>query len=531
MTHVLTRPTAVEKDHKTPTEMAMSDDIQDSKDALSRAQTGGHGEVIELKKNFNTLSTFSLALSLMATWETLLSTMGFALISGGAVSLIYGFLLSFFGNIATAMSLSEPASMHPNAGGQYFMISELSSPRSRALLSFYTGWISLLGWVALTASAPFGAANIIQGVVVLNYPDYEPQPWRWFLIYVGVTAIAFLLNIFGGRVLPLLENFIMAFHVLFFFGILIAVAVLPKSLPGGYQPAEFVFTQFSNGTGWDSDAIAWGIGMVTSAYIMIGYDSAAHMSEEMPDPRRGVPTAMIGSIVVNGIMGFVVVIAVLFGIQDFDAALNTPTGFPIIEIFRQITGGNLPAASFMSCTIAISASFATVGLIASTSRTLWSFARDGAPFFSRFLSRVHPTTHVPFNAVAIVCIVVLLLGALNIASTAAFSAVLSITVVGLSLSYLVPIVAMLYRRIFTPEALVWGPWKMNPIVGIVVNVASIIYILFLTCFLVLPTVQPVNAQNMNYACVILGGVVVLVTIDWVLRARKSFKGPIALSEM
>ncbi|KAH7028897.1 amino acid/polyamine transporter I [Microdochium trichocladiopsis] len=465
----------------------------------------------------------------MATWETLLSTMGLALVSGGTVSLVYGFLLSFVGNVCIAMSLSEPASMHPNAGGQYFMISELSSSRTRAILSFYTGWISLLGWVALTASAPFGAANIIQGVVVLNYEDYVPQTWHWYLIYVAVTLIAFGLNIFGGRVLPVLENLIMALHVIFFFMILIATLVLAR---GNYQPAEFVFTQFSNGTGWDSDFVAWGIGMVTSAYIMIGYDSAAHMAEEMPDPRRGVPRAMIGSIIVNGIMGFAIVIAVLFSIQDFDAALSARTGFPIIEIFRQLTGGsNLAAASAMSCTIAVSAALATVGLVASTSRTLWSFARDGAPAFSGKIARISRRTHVPFNAVAVVIVAVLLLGALNVASTAGFSAVLSITVVGLSLSYLVPIVAMLYRRLRTPDMLAWGPWRMNPVVGVAVNVASIVYVLFLTALLVLPTTVPVVAANMNYASLILGGVVILVSVDWVLRARKSFKGPVALVDV
>ncbi|KXJ90071.1 GABA permease [Microdochium bolleyi] len=507
----------------------MSDGASDNKNGLSRLETGtGEGQVVELNKSFDTLSTFSLALSLMATWESLLSTMGLALVSGGAVSLVYGFLLSFVGNVCLAMSLSEPASMHPNAGGQYFMISELSSHGTKAVLSFYTGWVSLIGWVALTASAPFGAANIIQGVVVLNYPDYVPEKWHWYLIYVAVTLIAFGFNVFGGKVLPTLENLIGILHVIFFVMILVATCTLGR---GNYQPAEFVFTQFSNGTGWDSNFVAWGIGMVTSGYVMVGYDAAAHMSEEMPDPRRGVPKAMVGSIVVNGIMGFAVVLAVLFSVQDFGAALASPTGFPIIEIFRQITGNNLAAASAMSLTITISASLATVGLVASTSRTLWAFARDGAPFGSGWLSRVHPTTHVPFNAVICVVVSVILLGALNIGSTAAFSAVLSITVVGLSLSYMVPVIAMLYRRIFTPDMLIWGPWRMHPVVGIVTNAFSIFYVLFLTVFLVLPSVTAstgLNAANMNYASLILGGVVVLVTVDWVFRARKVFHGPVAL---
>jgi amino acid transporter len=146
------------------------------------------------------------------------------------------------------------------------MISELSPRSSRALLSWYTGWTSILGWVAFTASAPFGAANIVQGLIILNYPDYEPKTWHWYLIYLATAAMAFFMNIWGGKVLPMLENIIMVFHVGFFIAILIAVAALPRER----QSAEFVFTHFSNGTGWDSNVIAWSIGMLTSAYVMVG---------------------------------------------------------------------------------------------------------------------------------------------------------------------------------------------------------------------------------------------------------------------
>jgi hypothetical protein len=48
--------------------------------------------VFQVQKTFGTLSTLSLAVSLMATWETICSTIGSGLVSGGPVSLIYGFI-------------------------------------------------------------------------------------------------------------------------------------------------------------------------------------------------------------------------------------------------------------------------------------------------------------------------------------------------------------------------------------------------------------------------------------------------------
>lgn len=257
-----------------------------------------------------------------------------------------------------------------------------------------------------------------------------------------------------------------------------------------------------------------------------GYDSATHISEELHNPRVGVPRAMIGSILINGAMGFGILIAILFGMGDIEAALSSNTGFPIIEIFYHMTRGNATAASAMTSTIIVSASLATVGLSAAATRTLWAFARDKGPPASGWLSRLNERSRIPTNALVLITVVLALLGLLNIASTAAFGAILSLTVVALNLSYLFPVVAMLYRRTRTPGVLVWGPWRMSNGAGMVANIISICWITFVTVFLLLPAMKPVTALNMNYASAVLGGVIIFATIDWFVRGRKHYKGPL-----
>jgi len=260
--------------------------------------------------------------------------------------------------------------------------------------------------------------------------------------------------------------------------------------------------------------------------LVVGYDSATHISEELHNPKVGVPRAMIGSILINGAMGFGILIAVLFGMGDLDAALSSYTGFPIISIFFHITRGNAAAASAMTSTIIISAGLATVGLSAAATRTLWAFARDKGPPASGWLSQLNERSRIPTNALVLITAVLALLGLLNIASTAAFGAILSLTVVALNLSYLFPVVAMLYRRIRTPEVLVWGPWRMSNGAGMVANVISICWIVFVTIFLLLPATMPVTALNMNYASAVLGGVIIFATIDWFVRGSRHYKGPL-----
>lgn len=58
---------------------------------------------------------------------------------------------------------------------------------------------------------------------------------------------------------------------------------------------------------------------------------------------------MIASVAINGVLGFGIVIAVLFCMGDQDAALNTPTDYPFIEIFTQAVGSKAGGSVMVSC--------------------------------------------------------------------------------------------------------------------------------------------------------------------------------------
>ena len=63
-------------------------------------------------------------------------------------------------------------------------------------------------------------------------------------------------------------------------------------------------------------------------------------AEELANAPRLIPQSMIGSVIINGVLAFAILVASLFCIGDADAALNTDTGFPVIEIFHQALHSN-----------------------------------------------------------------------------------------------------------------------------------------------------------------------------------------------
>ena len=103
------------------------------------------------------------------------------------------------------------------------------------------------------------------------------------------------------------------------------------------------------------------------------------MSEEISDPARNVPRAMVLGILLNGVLGLGMLIAALFCLGDLDTILSTPTGYPFMAIFQQALG-DINGALTMSALITIMGICATISFVATASRMTWSFARDrGTP--------------------------------------------------------------------------------------------------------------------------------------------------------
>ena len=118
-----------------------------------------------------------------------------------------------------------------------------------------------------------------------------------------------------------------------------------------------------------------------------GFDGAWHMSEEIENATTVVPRAMITSIILNGSLGFGFLIALLFSMGDINAALSTPTGYPIIEIFYFATSSKL-AATLMVSGIVVSAITSTWGLLSAASRMTWAFCRDNGLPYSPYFAHV-----------------------------------------------------------------------------------------------------------------------------------------------
>ncbi|KIX94978.1 uncharacterized protein Z520_09288 [Fonsecaea multimorphosa CBS 102226] len=479
----------------------------------------GHKQ--ELQRDFSVWSLGCLCLCLMATWEALSSVVAAALISGGAPCLFYNYIISFVGTVAIALSLAEISSIWPTAGGQYHWVAVLAPPNSRVVASWFTGWISVGGQIVLTASAAFAAGLQFQALITLNHPNtYIPERWQGMLFYWLVLLYAAAVNIFGSKVLPHTNLVSGILHIVGFLVIFIVLGVMaPK------HSADYVFVRVSNSSGWGSDGIAWLVGLLSSVYPFLGYDAAAHLSEEMPRPSRNVPIAMIGSVVANGIIGFAYCLMLLFSLGDLPSLLESPTGFPFMQLYLNVTKS--PAgATVLSLIICLIATAANAAGLTSTSRTFWAFARDEATPFAKYFAHVDGALKVPVRMIVLVSVLQALLGFIYLGNTTAFNAVLSMAIIGMYLSYLLPIVYMVIYGRSKLSRDDYGPFKLGKAAGVLVNIVAIVWLIFAMIFSTFPNFQPVTAQNMNYSTVVLAGWVGGGAVYYFLKARNVYTGPV-----
>lgn len=89
---------------------------------------------------------------------------------------------------------------------------------------------------------------------------------------IAVATLSIVVNTFFASTLPMIENLMLMIHVFGFFAILIPLWVLSPT-----QPAEKVFTHFTDAYGWPSQGLACLVGIVGPMYSLLGPDSAVHM--------------------------------------------------------------------------------------------------------------------------------------------------------------------------------------------------------------------------------------------------------------
>lgn len=198
---------------------------------------------------------------------------------------------------------------------------------------------NLLGQIAVTSGIDFGLASLISTTAAVTN-DYHPTGGKTLGILAIILISHVAVNMFS---IKKLRYMIYVSIILNTVGVgSLAIAVLCKAQT--LQSGTFVFLKFVDGTGpegsgWSeraSPAYVALLGILMPQYTILGYDASAHLCEETKRAVRDAPLGLVSSVLASGVVGFLVLLALLFSIQDLEAVRQSPQ--PVLKILTDACG-------------------------------------------------------------------------------------------------------------------------------------------------------------------------------------------------
>lgn len=380
------------------------------------------------------------------------------------------------------------------------------------------GWLTNAAWFLAAAVTFLFTAQMIIALVEIFQTNYTALPWHVYMVYIGVGLVAFTINVPLFMIYPYLLNGLVPFLNLG--ALFIMIALLVRAHPK--QSASFVFTEFVNATGWKSDGTVFFLGLLPGVASVIGFDGAAHMTNELPNPREQVPKIMMIGSLINVFAGLPMIIVYEFCIVNADNLLTPVGGQPIMQLF--VDSYKSDALTVISgLVLIICFSFGAVSIITVFSRSWASFAHEKGVPFSEFMGKNNERLQLPLNSICFCVFVCIAIGAIQLGSTLALNAFGGALVMCFYASYSVPILALLInRRRSFPAKRYFSLGKFGP----VINVVAVAWMVMMLVWLCFPTYIPVDAASMNYSVVVFAGMVFICGINWVVNSRKHYVVPL-----
>src|SRR5580700_2839792 len=179
------------------------------------------GYAQELRRRMSTFSNFAVSFTIISILSGCLTVYYFGMTNGGPAVITLGW--PFVGIMVTlvGLAMAEVCSSYPTAGGLYYWAAKLGG-KNGAGWSWFTGWFNLVGQVAVTAGIDGGLA-LFASAFMNNWFSYPLTPWPILGVYAVALFLHGLLNTFGVRLVALLNDISVWWHIT---GVVVIVAVL-----------------------------------------------------------------------------------------------------------------------------------------------------------------------------------------------------------------------------------------------------------------------------------------------------------------
>jgi basic amino acid/polyamine antiporter, APA family len=372
--------------------------------ALSRKDSGAPTADISFVRGVNLGAATALNMIDMIGVGPFITIPIIVAVAGGPQAML-GWIAGAFLAVCDGLVWAELGAAMPRAGGSYRYLNEIYGPRGWGrLFSFLFIW-------QLTFSAPLSIASGalgLSGYATFLWPSLDHRYFvRDFLVRIPGLG-------------PLEAHIVLATSTLVAVGVcLVAVLLLYRGISGIARLSKLLWfgvagtiawiifaglTHFNPARAFDFPPGAFelsrnfftgmGAALLVATYDYWGYYNVCFLGEEIEDPARNIPRALLLSIAAVAVIYVVMNISIL-GVVPWREMLNSAksdTHFYIVSVFIQRLYGT--KAAYIATALIMWTAFASVfSLLLGYSRVPYAAAVDGNYF--HVFSSLHPQKRFP----------------------------------------------------------------------------------------------------------------------------------------
>jgi len=289
--------------------------------------------------------------------------------------------------LSGALCYADLAVQMPHAGGDYIYINRIFGP----LPSFLNGWVSFIAGF----SAPIASSALLTGEYASEFfrviwpgsalADFFSGTWNRKFLAAALIVVLTLVHTRGVRRGSLIQNFLSLLNIF----IVLGFALVGLYLALQKSDTMTVFARESPRSFW-----GLGIGLMWVMFAYTGYNGATYLAEEVKDPRRNLPRALIlGTI---GTAGLYLILNLLYFLSTPIAELSGEKAVAALAARHLFGPGTAGMLNFMFCLILIASISAQIMI---GPRVYFAMARDH--LFFKMAAEIHPHSGTPVKAIVL----------------------------------------------------------------------------------------------------------------------------------
>ncbi|MGY1774174.1 APC family permease [Blastococcus sp. SYSU D00813] len=429
------------------------------------AQLAALGYTGQFHRSMGLWANMALGFTYLSPLVGVYSLFAYSLSIGGPPA-IWWIVIVGVGQLMVSLVFGEVVSQYPLAGGIYPWTRRLWNRRYAWIVSWIYIWAII---VTVTAVAEFG------GGFVAALFDMEATAGVVLGTAVGLLLVAFAVNYSGTRTLARIAQIGLAAELVGVIALGLFLLLFRRE-----QPFSVFFDSLAAGGG-DGYLGVFLAASLSGLFLFYGFEACGDVAEEVADPTRQIPRAMILTILVGGVSGFLSYAGYVLAAPNLQAIVAGEDADPIPSILEDSLG--TAGSKVFLVVIVIAFLSCVLSLQAAGSRLLYAFARDRMLPASRWLSHVSARHAVPTNALLVVCVVPVLIAVFVYFQEDILARVTAFAVLGIYVSFQAVVLAALRQRLrgWRPA----GLWNLGT-AGLVVNVLALAYGVFAIVLLLKP---------------------------------------------